>query len=182
MKAAGLTTVPGTEFDRFLYAPIGEERNGMLLSVLSALARSNVDPWEEAARLARLPHKAATSFLASLLAGLPDVPSARSDSGALAEHLINLLPQRVTAGGPSQERAPPQTMPIPASVNYGQALAKSLLVYLVLLAFFLVTQWVLTHALPLTAPIAATPVSQVPSHIAAPAPAPAPSAAPVSRP
>ena len=37
-----------SEFDSFLCAPIGEERNGMLLSVLSALARLDVDPWQEA--------------------------------------------------------------------------------------------------------------------------------------
>jgi hypothetical protein len=43
---------PGSDFDAFLFAPVGEERNGMLLSVLSALARLDVDPWQEAARLA----------------------------------------------------------------------------------------------------------------------------------
>jgi hypothetical protein len=32
-----------SEFDPFLFAPVGEERNGMLLSVLSALARLEVD-------------------------------------------------------------------------------------------------------------------------------------------
>ena len=38
------------EFDDFLCASIGEEENGMALSVMSAFARRNVDPWEEAAR------------------------------------------------------------------------------------------------------------------------------------
>ena len=46
-------------FDDFLFAPIGEERNGMLLSVVSALARLNVDPWQEAANLAQLPRTSA---------------------------------------------------------------------------------------------------------------------------
>jgi hypothetical protein len=45
----------GSEFDDFLFAPIGEDGNGMLLSVLSALARLGFDPWEEAAKLAQLP-------------------------------------------------------------------------------------------------------------------------------
>jgi hypothetical protein len=40
----------GSEFDDFLYASIGEDSNGVLLSVLSALARLDVDPWEEAAK------------------------------------------------------------------------------------------------------------------------------------
>ena len=33
------------EFDDFLCASIGEEKNGMTLSVMSAFARRNVDPW-----------------------------------------------------------------------------------------------------------------------------------------
>ena len=47
----------GGEFDDFLFAPVGEEQNGMMLSVVSALARSDVDPWQEAAKLARLPRE-----------------------------------------------------------------------------------------------------------------------------
>jgi hypothetical protein len=45
-------SLPGSEFNDFLFAPIGEYRNGMLVSVLSGLTRSDVDPWQEAARLA----------------------------------------------------------------------------------------------------------------------------------
>jgi hypothetical protein len=37
-----------SEFDSFPFAPLGEERNGMSLSVLSAIARFDVDPWHEA--------------------------------------------------------------------------------------------------------------------------------------
>jgi hypothetical protein len=39
---------PGSEYDDFLFASMGEDRNGLPLSVLSALARLDVDPWEEA--------------------------------------------------------------------------------------------------------------------------------------
>ncbi len=60
------------EFDDFLFASIGEEPSGMLLSVVSALARLDVDPWQEAAKLARLPVEAATQRLASLIATLPE--------------------------------------------------------------------------------------------------------------
>ncbi len=42
----------GSEFDNFLFAPIGVDKNGMVLSVVSALARLDVDPWEEAEELA----------------------------------------------------------------------------------------------------------------------------------
>lgn len=44
-------SLPNSEFNAFVFAPIGEERNGMLLSVMSALARRDIDPWQEAARL-----------------------------------------------------------------------------------------------------------------------------------
>lgn len=79
-----------SEFDAFLFASIVEDGNGMLLSVLSALARLDVDPWQEAANLARLPAEAATKRLASLIAILPSEPSA--DAGKIATRLIALLP------------------------------------------------------------------------------------------
>ena len=55
MTHAALAPLIGAEFDKFLGAPIGEGRNGTPLSVLSALARLDVDPWQEAASLARMP-------------------------------------------------------------------------------------------------------------------------------
>ena len=65
-------SVPGSEFNDFLFAPIGEDKNGMLVSVLSGLARSDVDPWQEAAKLAQLPGETATNELAELISALPD--------------------------------------------------------------------------------------------------------------
>ena len=56
------------EFDDFLCASIGEEENGMALSVMSAFARRNVDPWEEAGRLSRLPRDVATRELCAMTA------------------------------------------------------------------------------------------------------------------
>jgi hypothetical protein len=82
------------EFDQFLFAPIGEDRNDTPLSVLSALARLDVDPWHEAANLARLPGKTATQRLASLIAALPDGSSQGLDPGTVAVRLIALLPRR----------------------------------------------------------------------------------------
>lgn len=101
MRSAALTAAPGSEFDEFLYAPIAEERSGMVLSVLSALARRNLDPWDEAARLARLPRAAAISFLTTLIATLPDGPSPRTDPGPMAERLIDLLPRRLASKDPA---------------------------------------------------------------------------------
>jgi hypothetical protein len=93
----------GSEFDGFLFAPIGEDRNGMLLSVLSALARLDVDPWQEADELAQLPGKTATLRLASLIAALPDGPSAHLDPGMVATRLIALLPRRAGSDIASRE-------------------------------------------------------------------------------
>ena len=83
----------GSEFDAFLFAPVGDDKNGMVLSVLSALARSNVDPWLEAASLAQLPEHTAIERLTSLIAALPDGPSVRRDPARIAARLIALLPR-----------------------------------------------------------------------------------------
>lgn len=81
-----------SEFDPFLYAPVGEERNGMLLSVLSALARLDVDPWQEAATLTNMPAQEATLRLTSLLSSLPsDAATLLAPSTVL--RLIALLPK-----------------------------------------------------------------------------------------
>jgi hypothetical protein len=97
MARSGSVSQLGCEFDNFLFASIGEERNGMLLSVVSALARSDVDPWQEAAKLAQLPLKTATQRLALLIAALPDGPSAPRDSGRIAVRLLALLPGPVSS-------------------------------------------------------------------------------------
>ena len=94
----------GPEFDYFLFAPIGEERNGMLLSVVSALARLDVDPWQETAQLAQLPGATATQRLASLIAALPDRPSAHQDPRTIAARLIELLPRRTGSNAMSRPR------------------------------------------------------------------------------
>lgn len=81
-------------YDNFLYAPVCEDANGMRLSVISALARSDVDPWEEATRLAAMPRAIAEKTLLSIL----DLVSGRSwkspEAAAVAARLIRLLPQQ----------------------------------------------------------------------------------------
>ena len=65
----------------------------MLLSVLSALARLNIDPWQEAAKLAALPGETATHRLASLIAELPEPSPPHPDPVTIAARLIALLPR-----------------------------------------------------------------------------------------
>ncbi len=98
MTSSASTFRLAPQFDDFLFAPIGEENNGMLLSVLSALARLDLDPWQEAAKLAALPVEAATERLTSLIAALPDAPSERLSPGTIAARLVGLLPRTSPSG------------------------------------------------------------------------------------
>jgi hypothetical protein len=95
-----------TEFNDFLFAPIGTEKNEMLLSVLSALARLGIDPWQEAARLTLLPKELATQRLTSMVEGLPGGQWAPSDSRIIAARLVQLLPARNNTKASSNSMAP----------------------------------------------------------------------------
>ena len=55
MNNPPIASIPPPRYDEFLFATICENPNGTQLSVLSALARTNVDPWEEAERLSAMP-------------------------------------------------------------------------------------------------------------------------------
>jgi hypothetical protein len=93
MTHAALSPLIGSEFDKFLCAPIGEDRNGTMLSVLSALARLDVDPWQEATSLARMPKEAATVRLSALIEALPVEPASAIPSKTSAADLVALLPK-----------------------------------------------------------------------------------------
>jgi hypothetical protein len=86
-----------TDFNDFLFASIGPDRNDVPLSVLSALARLGLDPWEEAAELAQLPRETAARRLASSIAALPDGVPPNLEHGTIAAHLIARLPSRTGA-------------------------------------------------------------------------------------
>ncbi|MEO6607709.1 MAG: hypothetical protein ABIN69_04495 [Aestuariivirga sp.] len=84
----------GPQFNDFLFAPVGAEKNGMLLSVVSALARLDLDAWQEAANLARLPRAAAAERLTGLIAALPDEFLVRKDPAEISARLIARLPHQ----------------------------------------------------------------------------------------
>jgi hypothetical protein len=90
----------GFEFDNFLFALVGDDRNGMPLSVVSVLARMELDPWVEAASLADLPAETAARKLAAWLDALPDPSLKPASSDTRAARLIALLPQRKTRNSP----------------------------------------------------------------------------------
>ncbi len=149
----------GSEFDAFLFAPIGEEPSGMLLSVVSALARLNVDPWQEAGKLARLPVEAATQRLASLIAALPEASGPRWDPGAIAARLIGLLPHLAGPNG--------STVPLPGATATNKPSA--MLIWAIVMMLVLSAQWMAaSHQQPpapgtdASAPISSTVTPDVP--------------------
>jgi hypothetical protein len=164
MKRTGSVFSLACEFDDFLLAPIGDDNNGMQLSVLSALARLDVDPWDEAATLARLPRAAATSKLAALIAALPAGPSARPDPRTIAARLIALLPTRVD----------PDVPPRPTLPGIGAVTRSPILTYLILygisMLLMLAFQWLLASP---QVPAPANSAPTLPTHIVSPS-SPAP--------
>ena len=86
------------EFERFLHASVGEDRNGYAVTVLSTLARLDLDPWKETAELVMLGHDAAQARLGTLLARFRDVPALASDHGRIARDLSLLLPEGRASG------------------------------------------------------------------------------------
>lgn len=144
----------GSEYNDFLYGSIGEDGNGMPLTVLSALARLDIDAWEEAAQLARLPVENATQKLAALLAVYPEAK-------AIAQRLIGLLPRRVNADAPM-----PKLLPGNSAVTHSPVVTV-IAYYVIFMLLTVVGQWFIGrfHAPSNTAP---APISNT---TASPAPA-----------
>jgi hypothetical protein len=80
------------EMDSFLFASVGEESEGIPLSVLSALSRLDLDPRGEAARLSRLTRDVAVDQLAQIIARLPDRHWTSLEIRRIATRLVELLP------------------------------------------------------------------------------------------
>jgi hypothetical protein len=131
-------SVLASEFDNFLFAPIGDDQNDMPLSVLSALARLNIDPWKEAAELAQLPRETATRRLASSIGALLDGPTVHLEHGEIAARLIALLPRQ---GGSSI-----QACGTSSGVVEITQFRISLWTIAVFLVFTLVSQWIVASS------------------------------------
>jgi hypothetical protein len=133
-RSASQSNLPSV-YNDFLYAPVGEDANGALLTVLSLLARQNVDPWEEAADLSRLPRDIAARRLTSMIPP-PEGPPSALDRSAVADRLIALLPGPLPAGD-SKSDAPPSAAPahrVPPTLK--------LTVIAIYIGVMLLTQWI----------------------------------------
>lgn len=90
------------DLDRFLFAQVGNAADGVPLSVISALTRLELDPWEEAGRLSSLSDREAAEQLARLIADLPSHTASHTadhtdclrDAREIAAGLVSLLPER----------------------------------------------------------------------------------------
>lgn len=87
-------SLPPSDYDGFLFEVIGKNSNGTPLSVLSVLARANVDPWKEAARLSALPKTIAEKALASMLGGISEKDWNPIQEAEIARRLAQLLPRQ----------------------------------------------------------------------------------------
>ena len=113
------------DLDRFLFAEVGEDRNGNIVTVLSTLARIGLDPRKEAADLAVMSRNEARSRLANLLANFNDVPLL--DRDATANRLTRLLPKLAYR---SLDAPAPPTSRMPA-ISKGTIFA----IFMILLVF-----------------------------------------------
>jgi hypothetical protein len=86
-----MTRSPSARFDRFLFAPLDEDGETPL-SVLSVLARQDLDAWQEAARLDQLPRDSAVAAFASMIRQANGPRWSHSEASTVAAGLVRLLP------------------------------------------------------------------------------------------
>jgi hypothetical protein len=158
MNAQAATPRLGSEFDAFLFAPVGDQ-TGMPISVVTLLARLDVDPWQEAARLAALAPEAAAQKVASMLRGLPDPSLERDDLLTIASRLVATLPRPTPAAAtPLQGFVASGT---PASRHRANALFLAVyLIFMLATQFFMANVWP-THAVALPASRSDSAPSQI---------------------
>ena len=126
------------DFDDFLFAPVGQDFDGTPLTLATGLARLGLDPWEEAAELAKLAQEPAMQRLASRLETMPNRPSSAEDTVKVTMRLIALLHRRVPRESPLPEAPLPTTAPSPRKrVNVA-------IYWLVGVIFMLLAQWALS--------------------------------------
>ena len=94
MATSDVTALQRSDLNEFLFADVGTESSGMMLSVVSLFARQGSDPWREADRLAELPKAAAADSLARSIAEMPQGRWNLPDAAVIAARLIGLLPKR----------------------------------------------------------------------------------------
>ena len=108
MGSTDVFALQQSSLNDFLFAAVGTETNGMILSVVSVFARLGNDPWLEAGRLAKLPRSEAAESLARSIAGMPTSIWPLEAATTIAAGLIPLLPVHVC---PSKSERPASDHP-----------------------------------------------------------------------
>ena len=147
----------GFEFDNFLFALVGEDRNGMPLSVVSVLARMELDPWVEAASLADLPAETAARKLAAWLDALPDPTLRPASPDTRAARLIALLPRRKTLKSPP----PPLAATAAVAAAKPRALTKAILVAIYLILSLCIQLFIARREAPASPELTHAPASAI---------------------
>jgi hypothetical protein len=81
------------DWDKFLFSPIGDQINGIPVSVISALTRLGLDPWQEAGRISSLSRCEAVEQLARLIAEIPGMFRPHGEAREISDRLVGLLPK-----------------------------------------------------------------------------------------
>lgn len=94
MSASDALHPDGSDYDAFLFAEVGDDRTGAAVTVLSALARLDLEPWTEARKLSRLDPEDAQVRLTTHFEAMTDIPALALASESRAAKLVSLLPKR----------------------------------------------------------------------------------------
>ena len=94
MSASDVLHPDGSDYDAFLFAELGEDRTGAAVTVLSALARLDLEPWTEARELAHLAREDAQVRLTKHFESITDIPALALASEGRAAKLVSFLPKR----------------------------------------------------------------------------------------
>jgi hypothetical protein len=138
------------EFDAFLFSSIGEDRNGIPLSVVSLLARRDLDPWVEAANLANLPADAATQKLTAWIRTSADQLLTLPDPGEMATRLVALLPRRLDADIQMLAKREEVSAVATATAPKNQEIITAVIVVAIYVILIIGSQLFLSHPAPST--------------------------------
>lgn len=121
-------------FERFLRATVGEDVNGINVTVISMLSRLDVDPWTEASNLAAMSDGPARKRLNTLLTRFKDVPTVGHDQSKIISALLDLLPRKKVVVNPNTPdvaaRVPALIMGVPSSWYIMIAIVLGWVIYL----------------------------------------------------
>jgi hypothetical protein len=124
------------DLNNFLFAAVGEERNGIPLSMISALAQLDLDPWDEARRLSTLAKHEAVERLTELILRLPELRRPSSEARQIAVGLVDVLPSHNGTAEPAEavRRGRPQSI-MPGKAFWSICLALAAAAFLVMMIY-----------------------------------------------